>query len=82
MINVYAKFEVPIVTHYGNTKGNAKCIKYKKSHMKRLAIKKRPSRTLQVIAIANTNASNALFLHAQIFSQSTNALHLLLMYSH
>jgi len=26
-INVCAKFEVPIFTHYGNTKGNAKCIK-------------------------------------------------------
>jgi len=27
-INVCAKFEVPIFTRYGNTKGNAKCIKY------------------------------------------------------
>jgi len=25
-INVYAKFEVPIFTHYSNTKGSAKCI--------------------------------------------------------
>jgi len=27
VINVYAKFEVPIFTRYSNTKGNAKCIK-------------------------------------------------------
>jgi len=30
MINICAKFAVPIFTHYGNTKGNAKCVKYKK----------------------------------------------------
>ena len=27
-INVYAKFEIPIFTHYGNMKCNAECIKY------------------------------------------------------
>jgi len=50
-INVYAIFEVPIFTHYGNMKGNAKCIKYEKSHKKRLAVGKRPSSTLKVITV-------------------------------
>jgi len=44
-------FEFPIFTRYGNTKSNAKCIKYEKSHMNKLAIGKRLSRTLKVITI-------------------------------
>jgi len=36
--SICAKPEVPIFTHYGNMKGNAKCIKYKKSHTKKVAI--------------------------------------------
>ena len=51
MINIYAKVEVSVFTHYSNTNGNAICIKHEKSHMKRLAIVKRPSKTLNVIAI-------------------------------
>ena len=51
MINVCIKYEDPNFTRCGNTKGNAKCIKSEKSHMKRLAIQKRPSRTLKVIAV-------------------------------
>jgi len=42
MTYVCVIFEVPIFTHYGITKSNAKCrpIKYEKSSMKRLAIGK------------------------------------------
>jgi len=50
MINVYAKFEIPIFTHYSNVKGNAKCIKYEKLHIKSLAAEKQPSKILKIIA--------------------------------
>jgi len=50
-INVCATFEVHVFTRYGNTKGNAKCLKYEKSHIKRLAIGKWLSRTLKVITV-------------------------------
>ena len=39
-INVCATFEVPIFTRYGNRKGNAKCIKYEKKYIKRLALER------------------------------------------
>jgi len=48
---ICAKFEVSIFIHYGNTKCNAKHVKYEKLHMKRLAIRKQPSRTLKVIIV-------------------------------